>query len=327
MDLEDDNSAYDYNEEEDDEDLLATASPSAAHLTPGSRRAHEDVGDADDADLTISPDGPDTGDDTVADSTLRSTKLLNKSTRDFMSLVEPSSSTAAVRSSAEFGALQKQVEELRAKVRVLEKKRDDERNRIAELEKLKEEAEMSIAAAPKLTAKVQDLQAELKDQKKLEKDWAMQKDDFERQLSRLNDELESLTLDREMAEEKAETAALEAEEHLLSLEAANAKIQALEKHLNPHLLRKRAAKVDEDGADDGERDEEAEEGDDDADAEYSAASDLLQRENDQLRRVLRDLRDRSNEIEGEQRRKIIELERENAELIELNSTNDSLLHE
>ncbi|CCF50587.1 hypothetical protein NDA11_000188 [Ustilago hordei] len=327
MDLEDDNSAYDYNEEEDDEDLLATDSPSAAHLTPGSRRAHEDVGDTDEADLTISPDGPDTGDDTVADSTLRSTKLLNKSTRDFMSLVEPSSSTAAVRSSAEFGALQKQVEELRAKVRVLEKKRDDERNRIAELEKLKEEAEMSIAAAPKLTAKVQDLQAELKDQKKLEKDWAMQKDDFERQLSRLNDELESLTLDREMAEEKAETAALEAEEHLLSLEAANAKIQALEKHLNPHLLRKRAAKVDEDGADDGERDEEAEEGDDDADAEYSAASDLLQRENDQLRRVLRDLRDRSNEIEGEQRRKIIELERENAELIELNSTNDSLLPE
>ncbi len=46
----------------------------------------------------------------------------NKSTRDFMSLVEPSSSASNVRSSAEFGALQKEVEELRAKVRVLEKK-------------------------------------------------------------------------------------------------------------------------------------------------------------------------------------------------------------
>ncbi|KAJ1033941.1 hypothetical protein NDA16_000149 [Ustilago loliicola] len=327
MDHDDDNGAYDHNEEEDDEDLLATESPTIGHLAGPARRAREDIDDADEADQTISADNPSAGDDTVADSTLRSTKLLNKSTRDFMSLVEPSSSTAAVRSSAEYGALQKEVEELRAKVRVLEKKRDDERTRISELEKLKEEAEMSIAAAPKLTAKVQDLQAELKDQKKLEKDWAMQKDDFERQLSLLNDELESLTLDREMAEEKAETAALEAEEHLLSLEAANAKIQALEKDLNPHLLRRRAAKADAEEAEGGKSDDEDADEEDDQGAEYSAVSELLQRENDQLRRVLRDLRDRSNEIEGEQRRKIIELERENAELIELNSTNDSLLPE
>ncbi|TKY89957.1 hypothetical protein EX895_001255 [Sporisorium graminicola] len=275
------------------------------------------LGDRDDAtdeaDLTISAD-------TIPDSTLRSTRALNKSTRDFMSLVEPSASSAAVRSSAEFGALHKELEELRAKVRVLEKKRDDERSRISELEQLKEQAEMSIAAAPKLTAKVQELQAELKDQKKLEKDWAMQRDDFERQLSKLNDELESLTLDREMAEEKAETAVLEAEEHLMSLEAANAKIQALEKDMNPHLSRQSAAAREE--AEDQDGDDGLGDG-----VAYSAAADLLQRENDQLRRVLRDLRDRSNEIEGDHRRKIIELERENAELIELNSTNDSLLPE
>lgn len=324
----DDASAYDYDAEEDDQDdLLAIDSPSSGHGAIVSQRALVDDDEIiDEADQTISAERTGAGGDAAADSTFRSTKLLNKSTRDFMSLVEPSSSTTAMRSSAEFGAMQKEVEELRAKVRVLEKKRDDERSRISELEKLKEEAELSIAAAPKLTAKVQDLQGELKDQKKLEKDWAMQKDDFERQLSRLNDELESLTLDREMAEEKAETAALEAEEHLLSLEAANAKIQALEKDLNPHLLRRRAAAGAGAGAEDGEEHEDAR-GEDDVGAEYSAATDLLQRENDQLRRVLRDLRDRSQEIEGEQRRKIIELERENAELIELNSTNDSLLPE
>ena len=317
----DDGDAYGYDAEEDDqEDLLAIDSPTSAHALVG-----DDDDTIDDADQTISVEASGAPGDGAADSTLRSTKLLNKSTRDFMSLVEPSSSTAAVRSSAEFGALQKEVEELRAKVRVLEKKRDDERSRIAELVKLKEDAELSIAAAPKLTAKVQDLQAELKDQKKLEKDWAMQKDDFERQLSRLNDELESLTLDREMAEEKAETAALEAQEHLLSLEAANRKIQALEKDLNPHLLRRRAAEGTEADGEDLDREAAGEEGDEGA--EYSAAADLLQRENDQLRRVLRDLRDRSQEIEGEHRRKIIELERENAELIELNSTNDSLLPE
>ncbi|KAI3479951.1 hypothetical protein L1887_57938 [Cichorium endivia] len=274
--------------------------------------SHDDDIGADEADQTISAA-------TAPDITLKSTKLLNKSTRDFMSLVEPSASSSALRSSAEFGALQKELEELRAKVRVLEKKRDDERSQIAELERTREEAERSIAAVPKLTAKVQDLQAELKDQRKLEKDWSMQKDDFERQLARLNDELESLTLDREMAEEKAETAALEAQEHLLSLETANAKIAAMEKDLNPHLLRRRT-ESGEPGAEGAEDDAEEE-------AEYSAAAELVQRENDQLRRVLRDLRDRSNEIEGEQRRKIIELERENAELIELNSTNDSLLPE
>lgn len=297
---------YQLDDAEDDQDDLLAAD------LPGARQGLGDDQDTiGEADQTISADTP-------LDSTLRSTKALNKSTRDFMSLVEPSASNAAVRSSAEFGALQKEVEELRAKVRVLEKKRDDERSRISELEQLKEQAELSIAAAPKLTAKVQELQAELKDQKKLEKDWAMQKDDFERQLSRLNDELESLTLDREMAEEKAETAVLEAEEHLMSLEAATAKIRALEKDMNPHLLRQSAS------AQGDAEDQDGENGDGVA---YSAASDLLQRENDQLRRVLRDLRDRSNEIEGDHRRKIIELERENAELIELNSTNDSLLPE
>uniref|UniRef100_V5EZ20 Dynein associated protein domain-containing protein n=2 Tax=Kalmanozyma brasiliensis (strain GHG001) TaxID=1365824 RepID=V5EZ20_KALBG len=312
LDLDD---VYDEDEATYDQDLLSAGRLSDA--APQEPAEDDDL--ADEADQTISAD-------TVADSALRSTKSLNKSTRDFMSLVEPSPSTANLRSSAEFGALQKEVEELRAKVRVLEKKRDDERSRISELERQKEEAEQSIAAAPKLTAKVQELQAELKDQKKLEKDWAMQKDDFERQLSRVNDELESLTLDREMAEEKAETAALEAEEHLLSLEAANAKIRALEKDMNPNLLRRRAAAGAGDGNQEGDARGDAE-GEKGGEANYSAASELLQRENDQLRRVLRDLRDRSNETEGEHRRKIIELERENAELIELNSTNDSLLPE
>lgn len=304
QDPDDDDADYLLGAQDDDQDdLLATESYANLAQT-------DEDNVVDDADQTI-----DAG--SAADSTLRSTKLLNKSTRDFMSLVEPSSSNAAVRSSAEFGALQKEVEELRAKVRVLEKKRDDDRNRIAELEGLREQAELSIAAAPKLTAKVHELQAELKDQKKLEKDWAIEKDDFERQLSHLNDELESLTLDREMAEEKAETAVLEAQEHLLSLEAANNKIRALEKDLNPHLLR-RSAGAGEAG---GDQDDSGQ------GAAYSAASDLLQRENDQLRRVLRDLRDRSNETEGEHRRRIIELERENTELIELNATNDSLLPE
>ncbi|KAJ9474033.1 Protein NIP100 [Pseudozyma hubeiensis] len=293
--------------DDDDADYLLQGEEASQDDLPTLSDA-DDVGD--DADQTIDAEA-------AADSTLRSTKLLNKSTRDFMSLVEPSSSTAALRSSAEFGALQKEAEELRAKLRVLEKKRDDDRSRIAELEQLKESAELSISAAPKLTAKVQELQGELKDLKKLEKDWAIEKDDFERQLSRVNDELESLTLDREMAEEKAETAVLEAQEHLMTLEAANAKIRALEKDMNPHLLRRSAAAGEGAGDDD-----DAGEG-----AAHSAASDLLQRENDQLRRVLRDLRDRSNETEGEHRRKIIELERENTELIELNATNDSLLPE
>ena len=317
-----DEGAYGDDVEDGEDDLLTTESLTSGLGAGAAHRAHPDTDDFDEADQTISAAPR----EAAENSTLRSTKQLNKSTRDFMSLVEPSSSSTAGRSASEFGALQKEVEELRAKVRVLEKKRDDERIRISELEKIKEEAETTIAAAPKLTAKLQGLQAELKDQKKLEKDWAMQRDDFERQLSRLNDELESLTLDREMAEEKAETAALEAEEHLMSLEAANAKIQALEKDLNPHLLRHRAAAGSETGAE-GEDLDEGAAPDVDGGAGYSAASDLLQRENDQLRRVLRDLRDRSNEIEGEQRRKIIELERENAELIELNLTNDSLLPE
>ncbi|PWZ03635.1 hypothetical protein BCV70DRAFT_197834 [Testicularia cyperi] len=304
-------------DEAEDEDLIGGGLSLDRHMPEDLLDDDEETDVADAADVTISAPGaiPASASETGG---LRATKLLNKSTRDFMSLVEPSPNAQA-RSSAEFGALQKEAEELRAKVRVLEKKRDDERTRIAELEKLKESAEMAIAANPKLTARIQDLQAELKDQKKLEKDWAMQRDDFERQISRLNDELESITLDREMAEERAETAILEAEEHRMVLETANAKLAALQKDAEPLTRVRRISGGGEGVEGDGD--------DDMMDEDDSPAYALLQSENDQLRRVLRDLRDRSNEIEGDQRRKIIELERENAELIELNSTNDSLLPE
>lgn len=65
--------------------------------------------------------------------------------KDHMSLLPPSASNANLgnspRNAAVMGALQREVEELRVKNRLLEKKRDEDREKIREGDKIREEAE------------------------------------------------------------------------------------------------------------------------------------------------------------------------------------------
>lgn len=67
---------------------------------------------------------------------------------DHMSLA--SSTAARAHGAAEFGALQREVEELRARVRVGDKKKEEDRERLKELERVKSEAEGFLAIKPKL---------------------------------------------------------------------------------------------------------------------------------------------------------------------------------
>lgn len=77
--------------------------------------------------------------------TTRMSVLSPTALKDHMSLLPPSASGANVgnspRNAAAMGALQREVEELRVKNRLLEKKRDEDREKIREGDKIREEAE------------------------------------------------------------------------------------------------------------------------------------------------------------------------------------------
>jgi dynactin 1 len=110
------------------------------------------------------------------------------------------------------GMNDEELQALRAKVRFLEIKRADDARHIQELETKLSEAESFVALRPKLQAKLLQLQTELIDTRRELAD--------ARQLSELSEsrnldtleQLEMTMLDKEFAEERAETAEAELEE-------------------------------------------------------------------------------------------------------------------
>lgn len=105
-----------------------------------------------------------------------------------------------------------ELQELRAKTRVLEAKRADDARHIRELENRLSEVESFVALRPKLQAKLNQLQTELIATRRELAD--------AQQLGQLSDnrgidaqeQLEMAMLDKEVAEEKAELAQAELEE-------------------------------------------------------------------------------------------------------------------
>ena len=105
-----------------------------------------------------------------------------------------------------------ELQELRAKIRVLEAKRTDDARHVRELETRLAEAESFVALRPKLQAKLNQLQTDLIATKRELAD--------AQQLSQLADtrnvehqeQLEMAMLDKEMAEERAEIAEADLEE-------------------------------------------------------------------------------------------------------------------
>jgi dynactin 1 len=110
------------------------------------------------------------------------------------------------------GLNDEELQELRAKIRVLEIKRADDARHVKELETKLSEAETFVALRPKLQAKLVQQQTELIEARRELAD--------ARQLSELAEarnldtleQLEMAMLDREVAEERAETAQSELEE-------------------------------------------------------------------------------------------------------------------
>ncbi|EJT98432.1 hypothetical protein DACRYDRAFT_118713 [Dacryopinax primogenitus] len=191
----------------------------------------------------------------------------------------------------------REVDELRAKVRVLEVKRADDAGRIRELETRLGDAEQFVALRPKLQAKLTSQQTELVELRRTVKDLNVEKETLESRVQEVNDQLEMALLDKEVAEERAETAESEMED---------IKERLAESEVEREMLREEKALVDGD-------EEEVEEG------KRSLAYVQLEKHNERLKEALLRLRDIAQESEREQRKKINELEREVASVEDIQS--------
>lgn len=98
----------------------------------------------------------------------------------------------------------KDYEELRFKLKILENKRHEDRERFREHEKVKEEAEQFLTLRNKLQDKIADLQKDVRDTKRELKETVVDKESFESKYNELLESMEMLTLDKEVAEERAE---------------------------------------------------------------------------------------------------------------------------
>ena len=105
-----------------------------------------------------------------------------------------------------------ELQELRAKIRVLEAKRTDDTRHIRELEHQLEEAKNFIAVKPKLQLKLNQLQQDLISTRRELSDTQQLSQLAESRVLDAQEQLEIALLDKEMAEEKVETAETELEE-------------------------------------------------------------------------------------------------------------------
>ncbi|KAI7878238.1 hypothetical protein K492DRAFT_133006 [Lichtheimia hyalospora FSU 10163] len=190
----------------------------------------------------------------------------------------------------------KDYEELRFKLKVLEAKRQEDRERYREHEKVKEEAEQFLTLRNKLQDKIAELQKDLRDTKRELKETSSDKEDLELRFSEMADSLEMMTLDKEVAEERAES--LQEEVDLLK-----DKIQEISVDLD--VLKQEADILNRDPT----------EMSDEGRASLERAQ--LERHNERLREALIRLRDVTNEQEAELMLKVKELEMENYELADI----------
>ncbi|KAF9447534.1 hypothetical protein P691DRAFT_706592 [Macrolepiota fuliginosa MF-IS2] len=195
-----------------------------------------------------------------------------------------------------------ELQELRAKVRVLEAKRTDDGRHIRELENQLEDAKSFIAVKPKLQLKLNQLQQDLIATKRELADAQQLSQLAEGRVVDTQDQLEMAMLDKEMAEEKAETAELE-------LEEVKEKLAVLQVEMN--------VMKGEDG--------EAAASAPPSPEKNSLAYIQLEKQNERLKEALLKLRDLSQDTEHEQRKRIQEMEKDIETLDELQVQYDETL--
>ncbi|KIY73325.1 dynactin [Cylindrobasidium torrendii FP15055 ss-10] len=191
---------------------------------------------------------------------------------------------------------EQELQELRAKIRVLEVKRGDDSRNIRELEARLADAEQFVALRPKLQAKLSQLQTELIATKRELSDAQQLAQHSDSRVLDNQEMLEMAMLDKEVAEERAELAEAELEDIKERLAIAEVELEVYKE--SEELER-----------------EEVEEGA--APVKDSMAYVQLEKQNERLKEALLRLRDMTQESDLDQRRRISEMEKDMTGLDEL----------
>ncbi|KAK1224892.1 hypothetical protein PQX77_012169 [Marasmius sp. AFHP31] len=195
-----------------------------------------------------------------------------------------------------------ELQELRAKIRVLEAKRADDAQHIRELETRLTDAEAFVALRPKLQTKLNSLQTELIATRRDLADAQQISQLSEGRILDAQEQLEMAMLDKEVAEERAEMAEAEVEELKEKLAIVEVELEVMKEEQEG--MEEMAANAPEKG---------------------SLAYIQLEKQNERLKEALMKLRDLTQENDQDQRRRIQEMEKDMAGLDDLQSQYDSAL--
>ena len=210
-----------------------------------------------------------------------------------------SSVSAAARPAATIAAAQREIEDLKAKLRVLERKRLEDRDKLKQLDKLQTDCDKYQGIIQKIQAKYQPLQQDNTDLRKQLKEAEVLLESVETMQSEHDSAMELATLDREMAEETSEV-------YKAELDAVKLKNEELE--LEVEILRGENAEFTQ-----GMTNEE----------KTSAGWLQMERSNERLREALIRLRDITQQQEEELRDEVKALHEDVKELTAIKEQHES----
>lgn len=196
--------------------------------------------------------------------------------------------------------LKSQIHDLNEKLETIKQRRNEDKERLREFDKMKLQFEQLQEFKTKIMDAQSHLQRELQRSRQETKDAIDAKNQYVEEMSELAENIEMITLDKEMAEEKADT---------LQLELDGAKERCEELQLDLEILK---AEVQNKGA-----------GDQNA-AANSYEFKQLESQNVRLRETLVRLRDLSAHEKHEIQKVTKELETKKSEVTELQRTKEKL---
>ncbi|KAJ5129777.1 uncharacterized protein N7515_005816 [Penicillium bovifimosum] len=139
----------------------------------------------------------------------------------------PGAPISATQRQVQSAAVNRELEELNAKLKVMEKKRAEDKEKLKTLEQLQAERDKFETIIQKLQAKYQPQQMEVTELRKKLKELEARSDQVERMQAEHETLLEMATLDREMAEETAEAFKHECAALRLKLDEVNLEVEVL----------------------------------------------------------------------------------------------------
>ncbi|KAJ3191687.1 hypothetical protein HK101_007497 [Irineochytrium annulatum] len=217
-------------------------------------------------------------------------------------LSSPEAATAAVPSSVDGNAavnqeMVKEMEDLKMRLRIFEAKRADDLDKTKELERIKAEVEAASVAKSAFSVKLSELQAELRESRRLLKDALAEKESLELQVLEANEALEMMTLDKEVAEERAEVLQGESEQLREKIEEITIELEVMKEEAGEGGVGGESSSVD---------------------------AKNLERQNERLKEALLRLRDASSATETELKDTITDLKSELTRLQEEKGHRDRL---